>query len=78
MNNRNTNDENIGESGFFAKPVLSDVFANPKGELCTTVTLFGKQLFTLLRVEPRFDGYDVAGNVINPDDWCWVAGENCT
>ena len=76
--NRNTNADDMTFSMGENKPMLSAVFANPKGELCTTVTLFGKQLFTLLRVEPRFDGYDVAGNIINPDDWCWIAGENCT
>lgn len=44
---------------------------NPAGVLCTTVVLFGKPLYTLIGVEPRFDGYDVNGKVINPNDWCW-------
>jgi hypothetical protein len=51
---------------------LSNIFINPNGKLCSTVILFDKQLFTLIDVEPRFDGYDVAGNIINLNDWVWI------
>ena len=48
------------------------IFVNPSGILCFTVVLFGRPLFTVIDVQPRFDGYDVNGNLINNDDWVWV------
>jgi hypothetical protein len=52
---------------------LGHLYVNPNGELCSKVILFGKHLFDILRVEPRFDGYDVNGNIINENDWAWIA-----
>lgn len=50
------------------------IFVNPSGVLCFTVTLFGKQLWTDIDVVPKFDGYDVSGNIINENDWGWRPG----
>ena len=47
------------------------LFINPNGQLCYTVILFGKSLFTMVGVEPQFDGYDINGNIINLEDWSW-------
>jgi hypothetical protein len=54
--------------------VTSSVFINPNGVLCKTVVLLGKARFTMINVQPRFDGYDVNGNIINLNDWCY---EHC-
>jgi hypothetical protein len=48
-------------------------FVSPTGYYCFTVSMFGKQLFTLINVHPRFDGYSIDGKVINENDWGWVA-----
>jgi hypothetical protein len=48
------------------------LFINPNGMLCYTIILFGKPLFTMIDVQPRFDGYDVNGKVINMNDWTWI------
>jgi hypothetical protein len=50
---------------------MCNLFVNPHGVLCATVILFGKPLFTMIDVQPRFDGYDVEGKIINPDDWSY-------
>lgn len=55
---------------------VTSLFVNPKGQLCFTVSLFGTPLFTMIDVEPRFDGYDINGEVINENDWCWCHSEN--
>lgn len=47
------------------------LFINPHGILCYTVALFGRELFTAINVTPRFDGYDVVGNIINENDFLW-------
>ncbi len=51
--------------------VTRSVFVNPNGVLCKTVVLFGNPRFTMINVQPRFDGYDVNGNIINLNDWCY-------
>ena len=50
---------------------LSEVFVNPNGVLCKTVLLFGKPKFTMINVCPRFDGYDINGQIINVNDWSY-------
>jgi hypothetical protein len=51
------------------------LFVNPSGVLCFTIVLFKKEYFTIIDVCPRFDGYDVNGNVINEHDWCWISNK---
>jgi hypothetical protein len=52
-------------------PETSNLFVNPNGDLCLTVVLLGKPRFTMINVQPRFDGYDVNGNIINTNDWSY-------
>jgi len=48
------------------------IFVNPSGLLCYMVVLFGRPLFTMIDVVPRFDGYDVNGDIINENDWSYA------
>lgn len=52
--------------------MTSYLFVNPIGVLCFTAVLFNRQLFTVIDVHPRFDGYDVNGKIINENDWIWI------
>lgn len=51
---------------------MSKLFVNPNGQLCFEVRLFNKALFTMIDVEPQFDGYDVGGNILNFEDFSYV------
>lgn len=48
------------------------IFVNPSGLLCYTVILFGRPLFTVIDVVPRFDGHGIDGDIINENDWIYV------
>jgi hypothetical protein len=47
------------------------LFINPNGVLCNNVIMFGKHLFTMIDVYPVFDGYDINGDIIDVNDWCF-------
>lgn len=58
--------------------IAGNVFINPNGVLCKTSVLFGTPKFTMINIQPRFDGYNVNGNIINQNDWSYVHCDKTT